>query len=92
MKRRDKRKRAREAARSVLPNATETKMFFSANARALRHFIEYRGAPDAEPEIRKVALKVLEIMKDESPSIFGDYELESLPDGGNSTTTEHKKV
>ncbi len=92
MKRRDKRKRAREAARSVLPNATETKMFFSANARALRHFIEYRGAPDAEPEIRKVALKVLEIMKDESPSIFGDYELESLPGGGSSTATEHKKV
>jgi thymidylate synthase (FAD) len=92
MKRRDKRKKAREAARSVLPNATETKMFFSANARALRHFIEYRGAPDAEPEIRKLALKVLEIMKDESPNIFGDYEIESLPDGGSSTVTEHKKV
>src|SRR5579884_145143 len=34
-----RRKLARQAARSVLPNATETKIFASANARALRHFI-----------------------------------------------------
>src|SRR5262249_36540115 len=38
-----RRKLARQAARSVLPNATETKIFVSANARALRHFIEMRG-------------------------------------------------
>jgi thymidylate synthase (FAD) len=38
-----RRKLARQAARSVLPNATETKIFVTANARALRHFIELRG-------------------------------------------------
>lgn len=92
MKGRDKRKRAREAARSVLPNATETKLVFSANARALRHFIEYRGAPDAEPEIRRVAMEVLEIMSEEAPSLFGDYQAHDLPDGGSAATTEHKKV
>ncbi len=90
--RRDKRKRAREAARSVLPNATETKIFMTANGRALRHFIEYRGAPDAEPEIRKVAVQVLEIMRDEAPNLFSDYSLEALPDGTQAATTEHKKV
>ena len=37
-----RRKMARQAARSVLPNATETKIFVTANARALRHFIELR--------------------------------------------------
>ena len=89
---RDKRKKAREAARSVLPNATETKIFMTANARALRHFIEYRGAPDAEPEIRRVALAVLDIMRKEAPVLFGDYEVDSLPDGTESARTEHRKV
>jgi thymidylate synthase (FAD) len=92
LKARDKRKRAREAARSVLPNATETKIFFSANARALRHFVEYRGAADAEPEIRRVAMRVLEIMREESPTLFGDYEVHDLLDGGSAARTEHRKV
>jgi thymidylate synthase (FAD) len=92
LKGRNKRKRAREAARSVLPNATETKIFITANARALRHFIEYRGAPDAEPEIRKVAMALLEIMQREAPNLFGDYTMESLPDGSTTAATEHKKV
>lgn len=45
-----RRKAAREAARSVLPNATETKIVVTGNARALRHFIEMRGdvAADAD--------------------------------------------
>jgi thymidylate synthase (FAD) len=89
---RDKRKKAREAARSVLPNATETKIFMSANARALRHFIEYRGAPDAEPEIRRVALAIYDIMAVEAPALFGDYESQTLPDGSRAATTNHRKV
>ncbi len=50
-----RRKLARQAARSVLPNATETRIFVSANARALRHFIEMRCSEFADIEIRKVA-------------------------------------
>ena len=87
-----RRKLARQAARSVLPNATETKIFVSANARALRHFIELRGSRHAEVEIRKLAVKVLEIMKIEAPHIFGDYQLVPLPDGTFEATTEHRKV
>jgi thymidylate synthase (FAD) len=90
-KTRDKRKKAREAARSVLPNATETKIFMSANARALRHFVEYRGAVDAEPEIRRVALAVLEIMRAEAPALFGDYQIENV-NGTRAARTDHKKV
>ena len=61
------RKTARQAARSVLPNATETKIFVTANARALRHFLEQRGSRHAEPEIRMLANEVCKITATGSP-------------------------
>jgi len=87
-----RRKLARQAARSVLPNATETKIFVTGNASALRHFIELRGSEHADVEIRKVAVRVLEIMRAEAPAMFGDYELVPLEDGGFATRTAHPKV
>jgi thymidylate synthase (FAD) len=87
-----RRKLARQAARSVLPNATETKIFTTANARALRHFIELRGSRHAETEIRKLAIAVLSIMQQEAPNLFGDYVLVPLPDGTFEATTPHRKV
>ncbi len=87
-----RRKLARQAARSVLPNATETKIFVTANARALRHFIEMRASRHAEPEIRKVAVALLRIMQKEAPNLFNDYELHALPDGTHEATTPHRKV
>jgi len=87
-----RRKLARQAARSVLPNATETKIFVSANARALRHFIELRGSRHAETEIRRLAVAVLKIMQTEAPNLFGDYQLVPLPDGTFEAVTEHRKV
>ena len=87
-----RRKLARQAARSVLPNATETRIFVTANARALRNFIELRASEHAETEIRKVAVAVLEIMRKEAPSIFGDYGLKPLPDGTQEAHTKHRKV
>ncbi len=92
MSRTSKRKMARQAARSVLPNATETKIFVTANARALRHFVELRGGAGAEPEIRKVAVKLLEIMRQESPNIFSDFDIVTLEDGSRGVTTSHHKV
>jgi thymidylate synthase (FAD) len=87
-----RRKLARQAARSVLPNATETKIFVTANARALRHFIEMRGSRHAETEIRKVSVQVLRIMKEEAPNLFSDYELVPLPDGTFEAVTAFRKV
>ena len=87
-----KRKMARQAARSVLPNATETKIFVTANARAIRHFIELRASAFAEPEIRKVAVEFLRIMQDEAPNIFADYEFFRLEDGTLAARTFHRKV
>ena len=87
-----RRKLARQAARSVLPNATETKIFVTGNARALRHFIELRGSEHADVEIRKVAVAMLELLQREAPSIFGDYRLVKLADGSLATHTDHVKV
>src|SRR5262245_2217572 len=87
-----RRKLARQAARSVLPNATETKIFVTANARALRHFIEMRASRHAEVEIRKLAVQVLRIMQREAPNLFSDYQLVPLPDGTFEAVTTHRKV
>src|SRR4051812_21527525 len=87
-----RRKIARQAARCVLPNATETKIFVTANARALRHFIEMRGSRHAEVEIRKLAVQVLTVMQAEAPNLFSDYQLVPLPDGTFEATTPHRKV
>jgi thymidylate synthase (FAD) len=87
-----RRKLARQAARSVLPNATETKIFVTANARALRHFVEMRASRHAEVEIRKLAIALLRLLQSEAPNLFGDYELVPLPDGTFEATTAHRKV
>ena len=87
-----RRKKAREAARSVLPNATETQIFVTANARSWRHFIEMRGDAAADAEIRKVALAILRSLRQESPNLFGDYAIVDLPEGGQAVTTEFRKV
>ena len=87
-----RRKQARQAARSVLPNATETKITVTANARALRHFIEMRASRHAEVEIRKLAVAVLRLMQGEAPNLFGDYQLVPLDDGTFEANTSHRKV
>lgn len=87
-----RRKMARQAARSVLPNATETKIFVTGNARALRHFIEMRGTRHAETEIRKLAITMLRVMQTEAPNLFGDYQIVQLPDGTFEATTPYRKV
>ena len=76
----------------MLPNATETMIFVTANARALRHFIELRGSEFAETEIRLVALEFLRIMQKEAPNLFKDYRIETLPDGTEVARTDFEKV
>jgi thymidylate synthase (FAD) len=48
------RKRARQSARAVLPNATETRLVISGNHRAWLEALGKRWAPGAEPEIRRL--------------------------------------
>ncbi len=86
------RKDARQAARSVLPNATETKVYVTVNARAARHFIEMRAAKPADPEIRKLAVAMYDVLVADAPNIFGDYIKTTLLDGTFELGTPYKKV
>lgn len=86
------RKFARQAARSVLPNATETKIAVTVNARAARHFLEQRGSRHADPEIRVLAGKVYDVLARAAPHLFGDYTITLLPDGTRELTTTWPKV
>ena len=88
----DKRKFARQAARSILGNATETKIVMTGNARAWRNFIELRANRHADPEIRVLAYMVWQKLNEESPNLFGDYKEEKLDDGTFELTTPYRKV
>lgn len=88
----DHRKAIRQAARAALPNATETKIVVTANVRAWRHFIEMRGAPYADWEIRRLALMVLEVLRAEAPLLFGDFTIGEMSDGSRTATPEYSKV
>ena len=87
-----RRKSVRQAARSVLPNATETKIVVTANIRALRHFVEMRASEYADAEIRRLALTVLRIMQIEAPLMFGDFVVKTLPDSTAVAEPRHSKV
>lgn len=52
-----RRKQARQAARAVLPNATETQIVVTGNYRAWRHFIAMRASEHADVEIRRLAIE-----------------------------------
>jgi len=61
----------REDARFVLPNAAETKIVVTMNARELLHFFELRCCNRAQWEIRRLALRMLEECRKAAPRIFG---------------------
>lgn len=75
------RKQSREAARSVMPNATETRLTVTGNMRAWRHVIRLRGSLDADAEIRELAVELYRQLSNHSPAIFADMELATAEDG-----------
>lgn len=70
----------RTAARSILPNATETTIVVTANARALRTFLKLRGAIIGDEEMRIVSAGLLGHLTVEAPALFADFSVEHLPD------------
>ncbi len=87
-----RRKMAREAARGVLPNSTETKIVVTGNVRAWRTMLELRSSEGAEFEIRRMALAVLRVMQGEAPAFFNDFETYVAADRAESARIAYHKV
>lgn len=60
----------REDARYILPNACETKVVVTMNARALLNFFEHRACQRAQWEIRQLAGMMLHEVRKEAPVLF----------------------
>ena len=67
-----KRKEAREAARAVLPNATESPMIVTGNLRAWRDVLKKRHHVAADKEIQRFAGEVLRHLREIAPSSVQD--------------------
>ena len=87
-----RRKMAREAARAVLPNATETKIVVTANARAWRTMLELRSSEGAELEIRRAAVMVLRLLQREALGFFSDFEIYVAEDRREAARIGYHKV
>jgi thymidylate synthase (FAD) len=87
-----RRKMAREAARSVLPNATETKIVVSGNVRAWRTMLELRCGEGAELEIRRMAIACLRVLQTEAPAFLSDFEIYVADDKQEAARVAYHKV
>lgn len=63
-----------QEARAVLPNSLKTEVVMTANIREFRHFFKLRCSPAAHPQMREVAVKLLEMFKAKIPVLFDDIE------------------
>ena len=64
-------KKAREAARAVLPSNTETRIVVSGNYRSWIEFLQKRDDPAADAEIRLLAQEVGRQLAVLAPHVFG---------------------
>ena len=87
-----RRKMAREAARGVLPNSTETKIVVTGNARAWRTMLELRSSEGAELEIRRLAVAALRVLQSEAPGFFSDFEIYQGDDRREAARLGYHKV
>ncbi|HEV2644191.1 MAG TPA: FAD-dependent thymidylate synthase [Candidatus Elarobacter sp.] len=87
-----RRKMAREAARGVLPNSTETKIVATGNARAWRTLLELRTGEGAELEIRRCAVTILRTLQAEAPAFFDDFEIYAADDRREAARVRYHKV
>ena len=63
-----------QEARSVLPNSLKTEIVVTMNLREWRHFFKLRTSPAAHPQIREVAIPMLERFKEIIPIVFDDIQ------------------
>lgn len=61
-----------QEARSILPNSLKTEIVMTANLREWRHFLKLRTASTAHPQMREVAIPLLNKFKEQIPVVFED--------------------
>jgi len=77
----DAKKRAREAARAILPNMTPTNIVVTGNHRAWREMLVLRGSLTADAEIRGLALALFDALVERAPSTYQDIRRLEAEDG-----------
>lgn len=80
-----KHKEAREAARSVMPNMTETRLTMTGNLQAWRQFIAIRATEHADAEMCRVAVMIAWELKMLYPNLFQDMHLRVGTGGARDT-------
>lgn len=63
-----------QEARSVLPNSLKTEIVMTANLREWRHFFTLRTSKAAHPQMREIAIRMLNEFKYFIPIIFDDIQ------------------
>lgn len=63
-----------QEARSILPNSLKTEIIVTMNLREWRHFFKLRTSNRAHPQMREVAIMLLEKFKREIDILFDDIE------------------
>lgn len=61
-----------QEARSVLPNSLKTEVVMTANIREWRHFLRLRTSAAAHPQMREVAIQLLQQLQKKIPVLFDD--------------------
>lgn len=64
-----------QEARSILPNSLKTELVMTMNLREWRHFFKLRISPASHPQMREVAIPMLERFKELLPVFFDDIEV-----------------
>ena len=67
-----------DVARAILPNCLKTEIVCTMNIRELRNFFKLRTSPAAHGDIRKLAIELLQLLRENGLSIFfEDIEVEN---------------
>lgn len=61
-----------QEARSILPNSLKTEIVVTMNLREWRHFFKLRTSEAAHPQMRQIAIQIMDKFKELIPVIFDD--------------------
>lgn len=84
----ERRKAVNQAARSCLPNETETAIVITGNVRAWRNLLDQRANSHADKPIQGMAKAAYAILVEQSPTLFSDY----VADATGALSTPYRKV